>query len=175
MRYSAREGDVHQGGCQLDPGSGDARTSIPPAREREPRPAGQPARGVPVRVLVVDDDWAIRETLRYVLEDEGYIVEEAPDGVVALDLLRASLTPAVVLLDLMMPRLDGVGVLNVVARDRQLASVHAYVVITANRYRLDATANGVLADLSIPVVPKPFDMDTLLGTVATAARRLALH
>jgi CheY-like chemotaxis protein len=74
-----------------------------------------------------------------------------------------------------MPRLDGVGVLNAVARDHHLASQHAYIIITANRYRLDQTANHLLSDLAVPVVPKPFDMDTLLRQVASAARKLTLH
>jgi CheY-like chemotaxis protein len=136
---------------------------------------GKTTRSAPPRVLVVDDDRAIRETLRSVLEDEGYTVAEAPDGVVALELLRSSATPLVVLLDLMMPRLDGVGVLNVVARDQQLASRNAYIVITANRYRLDTLASHLLSDLAVAVVLKPFDMDTLLDAVASAMRKLTLH
>lgn len=126
-------------------------------------------------VLVVDDDRAIRETLRFVLEDEGYHVLEAPDGMAALDVLRTTLTPTVVLLDLMMPRLDGVGVLSAVAHDSRLANQNAYIVITANRYRLDNRAAHLLTDLHVAVVPKPFDMDALLDTVALAARRITTN
>jgi CheY-like chemotaxis protein len=126
-------------------------------------------------VLVVDDDHSIRETLRCVLEDEGYHVLEAPDGMAALDVLRATPAPTVVLLDLMMPRLDGVGMLSAVAHDPRLASQNAYIVITANRYRLDNRAAHLLTDLHVPVVPKPFDMDSLLDTVALAARRITTN
>src|SRR3954470_12387725 len=60
------------------------------------------------RVLVVDDDPDIRESVRLVLEDEGYEVEEAADGAAALALLRAATTrPDVILLDLMMPVMNG--------------------------------------------------------------------
>ena len=65
-------------------------------------------------VLVVDDDTAIRQMLRLVLEDEGYAVREAMDGIEALAALRVSARPLVVLLDLMMPRLGGDGVLAAV-------------------------------------------------------------
>lgn len=148
---------------------------IPQPQDEDLFVAAHPARSTPAHVLVVDDDRSIRETLRCVLEDEGYAVLEAADGMAALDALRSSPSPAVVLLDLMMPRLDGVGVLNAVARDRRLASQNAYIVITANRYRLDRQANHLLADLQVPVVPKPFDMDALLDAVALAARRITLH
>jgi hypothetical protein len=74
-----------------------------------------------------------------------------------------------------MPRLDGVGVLSAVMGDRQLASQNAYIVITANLYRLDNKAAHLLDDLGVPVVPKPFDMDTLLDKVALAARKVTQH
>jgi CheY-like chemotaxis protein len=57
-------------------------------------------------VLVVDDDAAVRQLLRRMLEPEGYAVVEAENGRVALERLR-DLTPSVVLLDLMMPEMDG--------------------------------------------------------------------
>ncbi len=108
------------------------------------------------QVLVVDNDKAIRETARFLLEDEGYEVIEAPDGAAALDLLRMSDQPMVVLLDIVMPRLSGVELLQLVGRDERLIR-HAFVVWTASR---------------VPVLPKPFDMDELLEVVARAAERL---
>ena len=68
-------------------------------------------------ILIVDDDTSIRETLRYVLEDAGYIVTEAQDGLQALEYLRKTPDPVIVLLDMMMPRLDGAGLLGTVAGD----------------------------------------------------------
>ena len=67
-------------------------------------------------VLVVDDDPLIREMLRFVLEDAGHEVRDAPDGEAALEVLRAD-PPEVMVLDLMMPKVDGYGVLD----GRQLA------------------------------------------------------
>jgi CheY-like chemotaxis protein len=152
----------------------DMSSYLPLPDEKDLHLMGQTARSTPARVLVVDDDRAIRETLRYVLEDEGYDVDEAPDGLAALETLRASTAPRVVLLDLMMPRLDGVGVLHAVAREPRLATTNAYVVITANRWRLD-TQDHIFSSLDVPVIPKPFDMDALLRTIASAARRIIVH
>jgi len=61
-------------------------------------------------LLIVDDEEAIRQTLRMFIEDEGYQTLEAVDGVAALAVARASADALVVLLDYMMPRLDGPGV-----------------------------------------------------------------
>ena len=58
-------------------------------------------------VLVVDDDADVRESLELVLRDAGYDVFLAEDGQAALDMLGFGLRPAVILLDLMMPRLNG--------------------------------------------------------------------
>jgi CheY-like chemotaxis protein len=123
-------------------------------------------------VLVVDDDRAIRETLRFMLEDADYDVRDAADGVAALDVLRASRQPLVVLLDLMMPRLDGTGVLRTVSEERQLATRHAYIVVTANMQAFTPAFTSLLSWLDAEVMRKPFDMDVLLDQVDRAARRL---
>lgn len=124
------------------------------------------------RVLLVDDDHVLRETLRFVLQDAGYEVEEAEDGMRALDILRATPHRLVVLLDLMMPRVSGITVLHTVADDPRLSSSHAYIVMTANFQAGDTELSAVLARLSAPVLEKPFDLDALLDTVADAAKRL---
>ncbi len=124
------------------------------------------------RVLVVDDDRAIRETLRLLLEEEGYLVSEARDGLHALEVLRDSPQPLVVLLDFMMPRLDGAGVLRAVVEDPVLKSRHAYVLVTANAHAIPAAVTHLLADLSVPVLPKPLDLDELLETVEDGACRV---
>jgi CheY-like chemotaxis protein len=125
------------------------------------------------KVLVVDDDAAIRETLRLVLEDAGYTVEEAGDGLAALHLLRAARKPMVVLLDLMMPGLDGAGLLGTVAGDHRLAERFAYVLVTANNKTLPLAFANLLRNLDVQVVTKPFDVDQLLSIVDQAAKRLA--
>lgn len=124
------------------------------------------------RVLVVDDDPEIRESMRLMLEGEGYSVREAPDGLAALDILNASTLPLVVLLDLRMPRLDGEGLLRAVAHDSYLATSHTYLLLTANFLAVSPALAAILAQLHSPVVPKPFDLDVLLELVHQAACRL---
>jgi CheY-like chemotaxis protein len=124
-------------------------------------------------VLVVDDDPDIRSSMRTLLEEFGdYHVCEAADGLEALDLLRASAEPLVVLVDLLMPRMDGLGLLHAVAADPTLTHRNAYVLVTVSRV---ATAPNFAEQFTMPVrvVPKPFDIDTLLAIVDDAARSLA--
>lgn len=123
-------------------------------------------------VLVVDDDQAIRESLHVVLEAEAYQVEEASDGIAALEILNASVTPLVVLLDLRMPRLDGEGVLRAVVRDSYLAHHHAYLLLTANFLAVSPALAAILTELHAPVFPKPFDLEALLEIVHQLACRL---
>ena len=129
--------------------------------------------GSKIRVLVVDDDQAIRDALRLALEEEGYAVAEAADGVIALDVLRrAGNERQIVLLDFRMPRLDGAGVLIGVESDERLAGRDAFILITANLSTLPLSVAMLIHRLEVPVISKPFDMDELLDTVAAAAQRL---
>ncbi|MGZ3581246.1 MAG: response regulator [Ktedonobacterales bacterium] len=123
-------------------------------------------------VLVVDDDKGIRETLRFALEDANHIVHEATDGIAALDTLQKSKLPMVVLLDLMMPGLDGAGVLGAVSGDRRLATQFAYILVTANSKTLPLAFVNLLTNLEVPLLSKPFDIDRLLDVVDRAAARL---
>src|SRR5258708_27626403 len=139
----------------------------PPDTEREGR---QERRGEPMaHVFVVDDDPGIRAVLRSALEAEDHAVLEAADGVSGLEELRASAWPLVVLLDLRMPHLDGAGVLGTVAGDRVLAQRHRFLQLTANPLPLPLALGTLLACLNVPVVSKPFDVDTLLDVVAHLA------
>lgn len=123
-------------------------------------------------VLVADDDRAIRQSLRLMLEDEGYPVAEARDGVEALATLSASADPHVVLLDLMMPRMTGEQVLAQAERDAQLHTRVAFIVITADPARVTKELRQRLAALRIPVLGKPLDIDDVLARVASAQQRL---
>lgn len=125
------------------------------------------------RVLIVDDDFDTREAMRFLLEDAGCEVAEAPDGEAALQLLRASPHPLVMLLDWMMPGLGGDEVLSAVACDRALAARHAVILVTASPAHASSAAGAFASALAVPVVPKPFDVEMLLAAVAAAAQRLA--
>jgi len=122
---------------------------------------------IKTNVLIVDDDISIRETLRSLLEDAGYAVFEVHDGLQALDYLRKTPSPMIVLLDLMMPRLDGAGLLGAVAGDSRRLVRHRYILMTASHETLSLAFVHLLSDLSVPVVHKPFDIDKLLEIIAS--------
>jgi CheY-like chemotaxis protein len=105
-------------------------------------------------VLHVEDDPDIRDVVCELLEAEGYEVVQAPHGQRALELLQAGLRPCVVLLDLMMPVMDGATFL---ARLRAIPSLAALPVVIVSASRPVPGAVAVLG--------KPFELDALLGTV----------
>ncbi len=117
----------------------------------------------PRRVLVVDDDQAIRGFVAEVLMDEGYDVKTAENGNEALSVSR-EWQPDLIVLDLMMPVMDG---WTFRARQRQegtLADVPVVVTSAANNLRAhrDRLEPCVL-------LPKPFELDDLLGAVQSCA------
>ncbi len=113
---------------------------------------------MPRRVLVVDDDFSIRELIAMVLADEGYEVLTAADGAEALTLVGRR-PPDLVLLDLNMPVLDG---WQTQARLRVEAPRLPVVIMTAgNRARQEAEQHAAAGYLA-----KPFDVDDLCATVA---------
>jgi two-component system response regulator MprA len=133
------------------------------------------ARGAGIApVLVVDDDDSIRETLRFALEEEGYEVLVAKDGAVALDLMRREERRLVVLLDHIMPVVDGMTVLQRLSTEREIARRHACVLITASARvaNLNAELNA-LPIAPVSIVLKPFDLDTLFAAVREANTRIA--
>ena len=120
-----------------------------------------PTARVPI-VLVVDDEPAVRAVLTTFLREEGYHVLEAPDGLGAMHLVewasRTEPRPDVMLLDMMMPGLDGLGVL---AQLQQLLGTIPVVAMSASRAHLAAAeAAGAAA-----TVAKPFDFDEVLAVV----------
>jgi CheY-like chemotaxis protein len=137
-------------------GGGETSKFAAPATDEDdaPRAAVRPV------ILVVDDDVDIREALEETLEDHGFRVRTATNGVDALRLLRTmSSSPALILLDLMMPIMDGYGFLDERRKDTALASVPV-VVITAghgfDRSRLGETT---------PILPKPIKVPQLINTL----------
>lgn len=124
-------------------------------------------------ILVVEDDAATRETMRTALEEVGYTVAEAAEGQSGLDLLCAAPEPLVVLLDHLMPVLNGEGLLERVAVGGHELRRHAYVLMTGAAERLSPRLEVLLGALGVPVVAKPFGIDALLAAVSAAQRRLA--
>jgi hypothetical protein len=115
-------------------------------RERLVGVLGKYRRDLPV--LVVDDEPEVRQLLRRMLEPEGYTVVEADNGRVALERLR-EMTPSVVLLDLMMPEMDGFEFVAEFRRDERWRAI-PIVVITAkdlsrdDRERLNGYVQNIL-------------------------------
>ncbi|MDB4981342.1 MAG: response regulator [Myxococcales bacterium] len=115
----------------------------------------------PQTIVVVDDEDAICETLRDVFEEEGFAVEVATNGVDALTLLRAmQVKPGMVILDLLMPRMDGGAVYAAMKADPTLVDIPV-VISTSDPSR---APSGVL------IMRKPVDLDVLLDTVRKTAR-----
>jgi CheY-like chemotaxis protein len=116
--------------------------------------------GAPL-VLVVDDDRDIRECLRDLLVEAGYQVQIAAHGRAALDLLHQGDRPAVILLDLMMPVMDGMTFRSHQLRDPQLASIPLVLVTASGRPAGELMAGAM-------VLHKPLRMKQLLDAVAQA-------
>jgi two-component system chemotaxis response regulator CheY len=120
-------------------------------------------------VLVVDDGIPMREVLRSMLEESGYVVSEAGDGAAALKALRASTVPLVALLDLDLPQGDGLDVLRAVAADTALSLRHRFILMTAVVQSRWEQASELRQRLHVPLKLKPFDVDDLLGVIGEAA------
>jgi DNA-binding response OmpR family regulator len=116
------------------------------------------------RVLVVDDDAALRHLLEYGLGRAGFVVRSVPDGQGALLLLR-EYSPDLVVLDVMMPELDGIALLPEI---RRLTTVP--VVMLTARTELTEKLAGFSAGAD-DYVSKPFDLDELIARLRTLLRR----
>src|SRR4051794_28385490 len=116
-------------------------------------------------VLVVDDDLDIREALTDILQDRGFQVTSAANGREALALLRSlSRPPSVILLDLMMPIMDGYGFLEEQRRDAALAVIPVAIITAGHgvdRNRIDGVA---------PIVPKPINLERLFSIIDQLCR-----
>jgi CheY-like chemotaxis protein len=111
-------------------------------------------------VLVIDDDPDTREAMTAALQDRK--VALASDGVEALEWLRDNPPPCAILLDLMMPRMDGWQFLEHVRRNERLAHVHV-VIITAFKFKREL---GEVANL--PILRKPLELNELEQAVEGA-------
>src|SRR5262249_56679070 len=92
--------------------------------------AGKGGRGM-AHILIVDDDRAIRDMMACALECEGYEVTTLSDGSRVLEVLAALHAPHLVLLDLMMPRVDGWAVCRALEAEPALVAPHTVICMTA--------------------------------------------
>jgi DNA-binding response OmpR family regulator len=108
-----------------------------------------------MRILVADDDRLLRDLLRFRLEARGFAVEEAADGGAALERLARPPLPDAVVLDAMMPEVDGLGVLRRVREDPATAELPV-ILLTARRGEQDvveALRLGASDYLTKPFLP----------------------
>jgi DNA-binding response OmpR family regulator len=116
------------------------------------------------KILLVEDENILAETLRYNLEREGYEVLTATDGVQGLDLARGT-QPDLVILDVMLPRLDGFSVCRILRHESNLP----ILMLTAKNDEVDRIAGlEIGAD---DYVVKPFSLGELLARVRAILRR----
>ena len=119
-----------------------------------------------MKILVVDDERAVRESLRRALELEGYEIELAADGREALERLEAESQPDALILDVLMPGVDG---LEVCRRLRRAGSRLPVLMLTA-RDAVENRVSGLDAGAD-DYVTKPFALEELLARIRALLRR----
>lgn len=113
----------------------------------------------PALILLVDDDPDIREALAMVLEIAGHTVVAASNGAQALELLSRTPLPRVILLDLMMPVMDGWQFMEALQQDPSLMTVPVVVFSGAGQVLQEAPKGASV------VLKKPVDLKTLLSII----------
>ena len=107
------------------------------------------------KILVIDDDKNIREALQAYLEFEGFKVKVAANGLEALELLKIIEKPCLILLDLMMPIMNGWEFAKELEKEHELGKIPIVVVSAFSDRAAEIKVRGLLS--------KPLDMDKLIG------------
>ena len=99
------------------------------------------------RILVIDDSLTIRDLVRYVLEQEGYEVLDADDGLTGLEILRNEKDISLILTDAHMPNMDGLTMVEEIKKEESLSSIPIVVITLETSDKMkgrarDAGANG---------------------------------
>ena len=123
----------------------------------------------PPTVLIVDDDAIVRRVVQGHLSDAGYRIFEAEDGQEALEVLERAGSVNLVIVDMVMPRLNGAGL---VAELHQRRPSQPVLLISAYPAERDAVDAG---EASHPFLSKPFTRDQLLAKVAEASQARAVE
>jgi CheY-like chemotaxis protein len=120
-------------------------------------------------ILIVEDDKDIRDILKTSLELEGYNVKTAENGKEGLEILSSMNTPCLILLDLMMPVMDGWAFAEAMGKDMQLTAI-PIIVVTAFSKEDTSRLKKVKK-----IIKKPIDLDLLLSQVDIYCGRVAAH
>jgi DNA-binding response OmpR family regulator len=116
------------------------------------------------QILIVDDDKPLRDRLQHRLESEGYDVTVCVDGQDAVESLQAGLEPELVVVDEMMPRLDGHGLLQVIRNDGLPARPNIPVIMLTSRSREKDSGEGFESSAD-DYIAKPFQTEELVVLV----------
>ena len=115
--------------------------------------------GNKISVVVVEDDFYVLDFMRFTLEQNGYEVFGAPDGIEGLDLIRRH-HPCIVILDLMLPRKDGFSILKDMSEDASISDIPVVVVsaytASESTRRLVTSQKNVKEVFTKPVRSKDF-------------------
>jgi CheY-like chemotaxis protein len=120
------------------------------------------------KVLIVDDDEEIRSLLEDMLMEEGFHVGTARDGQEALDLLERE-SGWIILLDIMMPNVDGREVIRQLQANQTLRAENKVALMSAGG-RLAQERLHLATDVVEALLPKPFDLDDVLAVVSRLAK-----
>jgi two-component system, OmpR family, alkaline phosphatase synthesis response regulator PhoP len=123
---------------------------------------------MPKKILVVEDDLDMVELLRFNLKTEGYALGTAANGIEALKKAR-SMRPDLILLDLMLPELDGFAVCDILRHDPKTASI-PIIILTAMSSHL-SRINGLAAGANA-YITKPFSHKYLLKRIQELLQRV---
>lgn len=119
------------------------------------------------KILVIEDNAEVRENLEEILELSGYEVTLAEDGTVGVEYALRDI-PDLILCDVMMPRLDGYGVLNILSKKSQTANI-PFIFLTAKAEKNDFRRGMNLG--ADDYITKPFYKDELLSVIETRLRK----
>lgn len=128
------------------------------------------ATGSPVptpKALVVDDDPGIRNLISTVLRREHFDVDQAEDGSEAIERFRTDTAYDVILVDLMMPKVDGLGVIAYLEKNVPQAMSHVVVMTAFTRSAVERIG------FACPILAKPFDLQSLLDLVREKSKPAA--
>lgn len=119
-------------------------------------------------IMVIDDDDDFRDLLALVLGAEGHVVEAAKDALDALERLRSGSQPSLILLDMMMPRMDGEQFMRVLRDDPRLASIPVVIISGHQAAAEKAEELGAVGHLV-----KPVELAQLSSLLSSAAAKAA--
>ncbi|MDQ3282398.1 MAG: response regulator [Acidobacteriota bacterium] len=119
------------------------------------------------RILVIDDDLAIRVLLQAVLKRMKFDVELAEDGAAGLEMIQSDGTYDLILLDLMMPRLNGYEFIEEIGQRHPEHRPHIIVFTAAGKRGVDKIPPNSVCNSIL----KPFDLDTFIGIIGDCLNR----